>query len=153
MLPSKSVPLAIAALLTVCALPARAAGSFVANAVFDRLDTNHDGVFSKEEIEAARQKIFDRIDANHDGVATSDEIEAFKVEARQRAAKRLARFADRMQQMPSPAERMAAMDTNHDGKISREEFVDRSMPWFGELAKDGNGVTRAEFDAFISGRD
>jgi hypothetical protein len=39
------------------------------------------------------------------------------------------------------------MDKNHDGKITREEFVN-SSPWFDRLQKNG-GVSKADFAAFI----
>jgi hypothetical protein len=48
---------------------------------FDRIDTNHDGQISPEELKAAHQNMknamFERMDANHDGVISRDEFNAF----------------------------------------------------------------------------
>ena len=40
---------------------------------FQQMDSNHDGVISREEWKRKPQA-FDRIDANHDGVLTQDEL-------------------------------------------------------------------------------
>jgi Ca2+-binding EF-hand superfamily protein len=122
---------------------------FFAESMFDRLDANHDGVLSKDEVRAARAETFDRIDTNHDGVVTVAEIEAAKASRQERAAKRLSRLAELRAQMQTPSERLAAMDKDGDGKISRAEFVNQS-PWFDRMPKNGAGVvTKADFAAFL----
>jgi hypothetical protein len=121
---------------------------FFMGSMFDRLDTNHDGALSKEEISSARGRMFDRMDTNHDGVVTVAEIEAARASAQARGAKRLANIAKLRSEMPTPSERLAAMDGNHDGKITREEFVN-SSPWFDRMQKNGGVVTKADFAAFI----
>jgi len=55
---------------------------FFGEAIFDRLDTNHDGVISPDEALAARGRLFDSIDADHDGIITAAEFEAAKASAR-----------------------------------------------------------------------
>ncbi len=76
------------------------------------LDTNGDGVISKEEAQAAANaridKAFARLDTNQDGQITQDEIRAAQ-EARR--AEREARFEARIKQA----------DTNGDGLLSKEE--------------------------------
>ena len=42
-------------------------------AQFKKLDTNHDGVISRDEWKR-RPKAFDRLDANHDGVLSPQEL-------------------------------------------------------------------------------
>ena len=46
--------------------------------VFDQLDANHDGVLTKDEVEADALAKFDRVDTNHDGVLEPDELAAAK---------------------------------------------------------------------------
>jgi hypothetical protein len=101
----------------------------LADSIFDRFDANHDGILSREEIKAARATMFDRIDTEHSGTATIAEIEAGKVYAQERMTQRLARLVQLRAEGPTPSERFAAMDANHDGKINRDEFVD-STSWF-----------------------
>jgi hypothetical protein len=45
--------------------------------MFEEMDTNNDGVISKDEFMASAGKRFDKIDANHDGKISHDEVEAF----------------------------------------------------------------------------
>lgn len=47
-------------------------------AMFDKVDTNHDGVITLDEWTAIgrRQRGFDMIDADHDGKVTPDELRA-----------------------------------------------------------------------------
>ena len=46
--------------------------------MFDRLDTNQDGVLDAGEINAMLARRFARMDANHDGVLTPDERQAMR---------------------------------------------------------------------------
>jgi len=46
--------------------------------VIEHFDTNKDGMIQRSEVPEAKQKWFDRVDANHDGVVTKDEIVAFR---------------------------------------------------------------------------
>ena len=99
---------------------------------FAKLDTNHDGFVTKDEVEARAAKkeqraenhpnfdpakMFDRLDANHDGQITRAEAEA-------------AHSARMTSKDGRPAEAHAAAygklferaDTNRDGVITRAEF-------------------------------
>ena len=51
--------------------------------------------------------------------------------------------------MATPSERFSAMDKNHDGKVTREEFAD-STSWFNRIAKNG-GITKDDFVKFLDG--
>jgi hypothetical protein len=42
----------------------------------DKMDTNHDGVISKDEWNNFHSAMFDKIDTNHDGKITKDEFKA-----------------------------------------------------------------------------
>jgi hypothetical protein len=120
---------------------------FLADSIFDRLDTNHDGILSRDEVRAARSTMFDRIDTDRSGTATLAEIEAAKAKAQERRAKRLARLAELRTEMATPSERFAAMDKNHDGKVTRDEFANGTA-WFDRIAKNG-GISKEEFARFL----
>jgi Ca2+-binding EF-hand superfamily protein len=129
--------------LGALAAPAQDLG-FVAGAVFNRLDSNGDGILSKEEVASAREEMFDRIDTDRDGIITLGEIEAAKAKAQERQLSRLARLAAlHAKETRTPSERFAALDQNRDGKVSRQEFVSVS-PWFDRIAKNGRGISKAE---------
>ena len=121
----------------------------LADSIFDRFDSNHDGILNREEVRAARATMFDRIDTDHSGTATVAEIEAGKAQAKARMAQRMARLAQLRADGPTPSERFAAMDANHDGKITRDEFVD-ATPWFDRIAKSG-GISKQDFTKFLDG--
>jgi Ca2+-binding EF-hand superfamily protein len=96
---------------------------------FARLDANHDGFVTQDEVEASAEaiharmsqgmaqhaaKMFDRIDANHDGIITQAEFNAAMANRPQAA---------NSHRGPPNWERLAArFDSNHDGQISRAEF-------------------------------
>lgn len=85
---------------------------------FKKLDTNQDGVITKDEAQAAANahvaKSFEIFDTNHDGTITQDEIKAVQEQHR---AEMEAKFAERFKQA----------DTNGDGLLSKDE-VQAAMP-------------------------
>jgi hypothetical protein len=89
---------------------------FLADSIFDRLDTNHDGILSRDEVRAARSTMFDRIDTDRSGTATLAEIEAAKAKAQERRAKRLARLSELRTEMATPSERFAAWTRTMTGR-------------------------------------
>lgn len=94
--------------------------------VFATADTNHDGVITQNEFEAARLQQFGRLDRNGDGVITTSDFG--------RLAQRRADLASRLDQMITEA------DANHDGKVTREEFASAPMPMFERLDANHDGV-------------
>ena len=85
---------------------------------FKKVDTNGDGVITKDEALAAAnarvEKEFATFDTNHDGQITPDEIRAVHEAKR---AEMEAKFAARFKQA----------DTNGDGQLSKDE-VQAGMP-------------------------
>jgi hypothetical protein len=123
---------------------------FLGESIFDRLDADHDGLISPDEAKAARARMFDRIDADRDGLVTAAEIETAKDNAQKRRAMRLASLAKARAAMLAPSERFAELDLNHDGKITRDEFVS-ARSWFDLLAKSPGGISKADFASFLDG--
>jgi|SRR5579864_1554356 len=80
-----------------------------------RLDTNKDGVIEKDEVPEARMPAFERLlrlgDKNKNGRLDADEVKDLLSEAPPAG-----------DAAEGPMRRLAAMDTNKDGKVSREEF-------------------------------
>lgn len=107
----------------------RAAFQRKVQTLFARVDSNHDGFVTEEEVQASAQamrarmeqgmaqhgaKLFDRLDANHDGVVTRAEFDAAVASRPVRAGSN----------RPAPTwERFAArFDANHDGQVTRAEI-------------------------------
>jgi Ca2+-binding EF-hand superfamily protein len=86
--------------------------------LFNRFDTNKDGVVSKDEAQAAAtaqvDKVFAELDTNQDGQITQDEVKAAH-DARR--AEMEAKFEAKFKQA----------DTNGDGMLSKDE-VQAGMP-------------------------
>ena len=102
-------------------------------AAFAKLDTNHDGFVTKDEVNAIQaqreqkieqraqrfdpSKIFDRLDLNHDGKVTTAEAETARSQHAQ------AKGAKPAKAQAAAFERLfARADTNKDGVITRAEF-------------------------------
>ena len=77
------------------------------------------------------------MDTNHDGIIDQAELKAFH---EQRQAERKKR------QAMQAAERFAAQDSDHDGKVTVEEFIAARKARLAALDTDGDGVlSREEF--------
>src|SRR5215471_328805 len=77
---------------------------------FAEMDKNKDGKISRDEWKGPAQ-LFDRIDTNHDGFIDENEYNQWQ-QQRGRGGAGGARLGDSF---------MKFLDTNHDGKISRDE--------------------------------
>lgn len=85
-----------------------------------------DKVMTRAEVADHVAKLFARVDANHDGFVTKDEVEA--IHARMMSAMDTAgdvqkRLAERGVMMGDRGAMFDRLDTNHDGNISRAEFM------------------------------
>ncbi|WP_425091899.1 EF-hand domain-containing protein [Tropicimonas sp. S265A] len=105
--------------------------------MFNRLDADGDGQFSRDEIENLAASRFQDADSDGDGFLSLEEVQAA-------AAARMADRADRMS-----TRMMDRLDANDDGRLSPDEMARsdrRSERLFERADVDGDGVvTRAEF--------
>jgi Ca2+-binding EF-hand superfamily protein len=101
--------------------------------ILQRIDTNGDGVISKDEMTAARERLFKRLDRNGDGVIDEKEMESARQAIKDRAEVAQARLGNRWRRM----------DTNGDGKVSEQEFAS-SMPLFDLVDRNGDGRLSAD---------
>jgi Ca2+-binding EF-hand superfamily protein len=103
--------------------------------IFDSADTNGDGVITREEFHAARERAFTRLDRNGDGYIDKDDA-PMRPGARHAAKDRLAQL-------------VAQLDEDGDGRISQTEFVDGPTPLFDRADTDHNGELSREEVAAI----
>ena len=105
---------------------------------FEQIDTNGDGVITKEDMAAKAEERFKSADTNGDGKLSAEEM---KAGAESRKAERMQARMDRM---------IERLDTDGDGLISLEEMQsnERGGRFFERLDKDGDGsITAEEFEA------
>jgi Ca2+-binding EF-hand superfamily protein len=99
---------------------------------FALADANHDGVVTRAEMEAYRPPMrpfarFEDIDANHDGTISRAELDAYRPMHGGMRFEAMDRNHDGMLDAGEVAadarwhDRFAMADTNHDGKVSRDE--------------------------------
>jgi Ca2+-binding EF-hand superfamily protein len=93
--------------------------------IFDSADANGDGVITREEFHAARERLFGRLDRNGDGFIDRDDLSG-RLAGRQKAQERL-------------TELIAQLDTDGDGRVSKAEFIDGPTPLFDRADTDHDG--------------
>ena len=100
--------------------------------IFERADVNKDGSVTRDEFLAARAEQFGKFDRNSDGYIDSSDV-----------PKRLAQR--RAQNGGGGGEMLKEQfDSNGDGKVSKEEFVNGPTMLFDRADTDGNGVLDAK---------
>ncbi|HEY4342521.1 MAG TPA: EF-hand domain-containing protein [Steroidobacteraceae bacterium] len=100
--------------LTVVAIPDSAfafgaRSSMDPMAMFEQADVNHDGLISRDEYYAARGVRFGKLDRNHDGELNDADFP--------RLTKRGGSRAEKLHEL------LQRIDVDHDGSVSRDEFV------------------------------
>lgn len=101
-------------------------------------DTNGDGVVTRAEFLAARAAGFSKYDRNGDGFIDADDVPR---RMRKRAGDRLDGLIDRL-------------DTDHDRRISRAEFVDGPTRLFDHADTNHDGqLSQAEISALKAARN
>ena len=93
--------------------------------LFEQADANHDGLVSRDEYVAARAHKFDELDRNHDEFLTEANFP------------RLAKAGQRGEKVKKMLD---AADTDHDGKVSRDEFKNAGGKWFDLADANHDGV-------------
>lgn len=129
---------ACVALNTGCMMAARAVAQQRQpdpSRIFDSADTNGDGVITREEFHAARERLFVRLDRNGDGYIDKDDMSR-RLAGRQKAQERL-------------ADLVTQLDQDGDGRVSKAEFVDGPTPLFDRADTDHNGELSKEEVAAI----
>lgn len=104
--------------------------------MFERADANGDGLITRAEFTEARAKMFARLDRNGDGYLTKDDAQG-------RFAARRSGDGSRLTQA------LITFDSDGDGRISRDEFVNGPSRLFDRADSNHDGVIDAnELKAF-----
>jgi Ca2+-binding EF-hand superfamily protein len=103
--------------------------------IFDAADANGDGIITREEFLAARERAFVRLDRNGDGYIDKDDLPS-RLVGRGNAQQRLTQL-------------VTQLDKDGDGRLSKAEFTEGPTPLFDRADTDHNGeLSRDEVAAF-----
>ena len=134
----------LAAVAILSPLPAMADETPGAHFI-ENWDLNFDGVVSAAEIVERRGDIFYMFDQDEDGILSQEEYVLFdetRAADRENNASEHGKGAGRMQVGLT----LEFNDINFDGKVSKEEFIERSMSWLSEVDRNNdNAITLADF--------
>jgi len=101
---------------------------------FFQADANSDGTVTRQEFDASRAAEFTRLDADHNGELSRDEMRSGM---RRGWGHRGGRGGE------GGMHRLASLDTNNDGNITRDEFLARPIAAFDRMDSNHDGVISA----------
>ena len=93
---------------------------------FQKMDANHDGFVTPEEMQAYQEKRFNELDKDKNEVLDAKELEADKTNMFKGADKNNDGKVDRKESSAQFKEYFKEMDSNKDGKISETEFKEHN---------------------------
>jgi len=97
-------------------------------------DKNGDGKWSKDELPPPVAHRFDKLDTNHDGFLSQDELKAAKLGGDVKHPDGDAKRTERLEK------HFAKLDTNHDGALDSSELDKLAQAKFDKLDKNKDGV-------------
>lgn len=100
-------------------------------------DANNDGVLTRAEFDAGQDAMFARLDSNHDGQLSREERRAH------RGDRHGGRRGHGRGGPGGPGFGLERADANNDGNITREEFLARPNEMFDHLDQNHDGVIQA----------
>jgi len=105
------------------------------------MDANDDDTVSAEEAASAADEVFTAMDADDDAMLTEDEYMAMRM------GPQFGYNSERQAAIQKAKEdRLAAMDANADGSVSKEEFLNAAQAHHAAADSDGDGkVTPWEY--------
>ncbi|EFO29646.1 EF hand domain-containing protein [Roseibium sp. TrichSKD4] len=112
-------------------------------------DLNQDGQVTAEEARERRSDVFASFDSNDDGYLDAEEYVFFD-EARANDQKNheggKGQGHGKGKRNPANGMKLEVNDTDKDGKVSQDEFLDNAASWIEMIDRDGDGVvTTADF--------
>ena len=105
---------------------------------FSKMDSDGDGVISKDEFLARHQSRFAQVDTDGDGVVSEDEKAAAKEARRAKREERRAKIKERREQAREKI--LAEFDANGDGQLDASEREAVALNRFERMDKNGDGV-------------
>ncbi len=136
----KTSVLAIAALMTLTAVPVVLAGDRPGAHFIENWDLNSDGEVTADEARERRGNVFASFDANDDGYLDAEEYELFDEARAQDMAENEPAGMGRGARNPANGMRLEVNDNGRDGKVSQAEFLDNAPDWIAKIDRNGDGV-------------
>jgi Ca2+-binding EF-hand superfamily protein len=119
-------------------------GKAMGGGEFHMMDSNGDGKISADEHAAGAKMMFDKMDTDKDGKVTAAEMDT----AHERMAKMMGKEHKAGHADMTSADKIKAMDTNHDGVLSAEEHAAGAKMMFDKMDTDKDGyLSKSEMEA------
>lgn len=120
---------------------------------FKRMDRNSDGFIEVTEMETFRLRRFNRVDRNRDGSLDAKEQEGAEIRQRERAERRAAQRGTEVKERAAGRDPFARVDSNKDGIITRDEWLERPRRLMQRVDTDKDGrVSEDEMNAALQRR-